>query len=215
MIIVIGKEAALVAAEIVVHTEDNVVAREYESDDLLAGEDARKAENDSESEFMESFLIMLASSGESWERTIKPSPSLDDDLEEEIIIRDEDLYKHLPPKQNTLLHISMAGTWQYADGDASNLVSLWNQWTTSVTTGQTQGFFPGLPASSEAAGSGFIPADRLISDVLPQIKKSHNYGGVMLWSEYYDEQTGYSLAIVEGVGQPNKFYVVLLKIIII
>ncbi|GLJ59551.1 hypothetical protein SUGI_1513900 [Cryptomeria japonica] len=86
-------------------------------------------------------------------------------------------------------------TCQYADGDASNLVNFWNQWTTSVATAQTQGIFLGLPASSEAAGGGFIPTDTLISNVLPQIKTSSNYAGVMLWSKYYDEKTQYSSAI--------------------
>ncbi|GLJ20971.1 hypothetical protein SUGI_0383230 [Cryptomeria japonica] len=104
---------------------------------------------------------------------------------------------------------------QYADGDASDLVNSWNQWTTSITTVQTEGFFLGLPASSAAAGSGFIPTDALITKVLPQVRASPNYGGVMLWSKYYDEQTGYSSAIVEAVRQPNKLYALYLKIIII
>ncbi|GLJ20998.1 hypothetical protein SUGI_0383810 [Cryptomeria japonica] len=91
------------------------------------------------------------------------------------------------------------GQCEYANGDASNLVNSWNQWTTSVTTVETQGFFLGLPASSAAAGSGFIPAATLISDVLPQIKTSSKYGGLMLWNKYYDEQTGYSTAIKGSV----------------
>ncbi|KAJ6879499.1 hypothetical protein NC652_032940 [Populus alba x Populus x berolinensis] len=45
-------------------------------------------------------------------------------------------------------------------------------------------FFPGLPASPEAAGSGFIPVPDLTSNVLPAIKGSDKYGGVMLWSKY-------------------------------
>ncbi|GLJ20986.1 hypothetical protein SUGI_0383570 [Cryptomeria japonica] len=91
------------------------------------------------------------------------------------------------------------GQCEYANGDASNLVNSWNQWTTSVTTVETQGFFLGLPASSAAAGSGFIPAATLISNVLPQIKTSSKYGGLMLWNKYYDEQTGYSTAIKGSV----------------
>ncbi|GLJ20970.1 hypothetical protein SUGI_0383120 [Cryptomeria japonica] len=67
---------------------------------------------------------------------------------------------------------------QYADGDASGLVNSWNQWTTSITTVQTEGFFLGLPASSAAAGSGFIPTDALITKVLPRVRASPNYGGV-------------------------------------
>ncbi|GLJ20995.1 hypothetical protein SUGI_0383760 [Cryptomeria japonica] len=91
------------------------------------------------------------------------------------------------------------GQCEYASGDATTLVSYWNQWITSVTTVQTEGFFLGLPASSAAAGSGFIPAATFISDVLPQIKTSSKYGGIMLWSKYDDEQTGYSSAIKASV----------------
>ncbi|KAG5626699.1 hypothetical protein H5410_011917 [Solanum commersonii] len=53
----------------------------------------------------------------------------------------------------------------------------------------------GLPAAPDAAGSGFIPVDDLTSQVLPTIKGSAKYGGVMLWSKYYDDQTGYSSSI--------------------
>ncbi|CAI9781533.1 unnamed protein product [Fraxinus pennsylvanica] len=55
--------------------------------------------------------------------------------------------------------------------------------------------FLGLPAAPGAAGSGFVPANVLISKVLPTLKGSNKYGGVMLWSKYYDDQTGYSSSI--------------------
>ncbi|KAF7812988.1 acidic endochitinase [Senna tora] len=73
---------------------------------------------------------------------------------------------------------------QYSDGNIDNLLSAWNQWTSSPANQ----VFLGLPASSEAAPSGgFIPADALISQVLPAIKSSSNnkYGGVMLWNSDY------------------------------
>ncbi|KAK6285731.1 hypothetical protein POUND7_011910 [Theobroma cacao] len=57
----------------------------------------------------------------------------------------------------------------------------------------------GLPAAPAAAGSGFIPVADLTSKVLPAIKGSAKYGGVMLWSKYYDDQTGYSSAIKNDV----------------
>lgn len=78
---------------------------------------------------------------------------------------------------------------QYVD-NADNLLSSWNQWIT-VQAGQV---FMGLPAASEAAPSGgFIPADVLTSHVLPSIKTSAKYGGIMLWNKFYDN--GYSSAI--------------------
>lgn len=52
--------------------------------------------------------------------------------------------------------------------------------------------FLGLPASPEAAGNGFIPVFDLTSMVLPAIEGSFKYGGVMLWSKSYDDQSGYS-----------------------
>ncbi|KAK6925927.1 Glycoside hydrolase family 18, catalytic domain [Dillenia turbinata] len=54
--------------------------------------------------------------------------------------------------------------------DANNLFSSWDQWTT-VPAGQV---FLGLPASSDAAGGGYIPADVLTSQVLPGIQGSDN-----------------------------------------
>ncbi|KAJ6868212.1 acidic endochitinase SE2-like [Populus alba x Populus x berolinensis] len=82
---------------------------------------------------------------------------------------------------------------QYVN-DATGLLSAWNQWTTV----QSNQIFLGLPAAPEAAPSGgFIPSDVLISQVLPSIKGSPKYGGVMLWSKQYD--TGYSAAIKGSV----------------
>ncbi|KAG2409510.1 hypothetical protein LR48_Vigan01g098900 [Vigna angularis] len=81
---------------------------------------------------------------------------------------------------------------QYTTGAISNLENAWKQWITSIPADK---IFLGLPASSQAAGSGFIPSADLISQVLPAIKSSAKYGGVMLWSRYYDVQSGYSSSI--------------------
>ncbi|GAV77371.1 Glyco_hydro_18 domain-containing protein, partial [Cephalotus follicularis] len=81
-------------------------------------------------------------------------------------------------------------------GSLSNLVNSWNQWTTNITADK---FFLGLPASPEAAGSGYIDANDLTSTVLPAINGSPKYGGVMLWSRYYDLQSGYSQSILSSV----------------
>ncbi|GAB4858703.1 Acidic endochitinase se2 [Ancistrocladus abbreviatus] len=79
------------------------------------------------------------------------------------------------------------------ESDATNLLSAWNQWTATAA----KQLFLGLPASTSAASSGYIAPDVLISDVLPKIKTSADYGGVMLWSKYYDN--GYSSAIISSV----------------
>ncbi|CAI0442725.1 unnamed protein product [Linum tenue] len=85
---------------------------------------------------------------------------------------------------------------QYSGGSIDGLQNAWDQWTSS---GHAKKIFLGLPAAQEAAGSGFIPPHELISTVLPAIKSSQKYGGVMLWSKFYDEQTGYAKAIKKHV----------------
>ncbi|KAG5231415.1 chitinase family protein [Salix suchowensis] len=64
---------------------------------------------------------------------------------------------------------------QYTSGDITNLEEAWKQWISDIPATK---FFSGLPAFPEAAGS---------------------YGGVMLWSKYYDDQSGYSSSIKAGV----------------
>ncbi|KAH8517689.1 hypothetical protein H0E87_005564 [Populus deltoides] len=81
-------------------------------------------------------------------------------------------------------------------GDIANLEDAWKQWISSIPA---QKIFLGLPAAPDAAGSGFIPVADLTSKVLPAIKGSAKYGGVMLWSKYYDDQTGYSKSIKSRV----------------
>lgn len=85
---------------------------------------------------------------------------------------------------------------QYSSTDIANLENAWKQWIADIPNTKV---FLGLPASPQAAGSGFIPVTDLTSKVLPAIKTSANYGGVMLWSKYYDDQTGYSSSIKSDV----------------
>jgi chitinase len=84
---------------------------------------------------------------------------------------------------------------QYTSGSIDKLVNAWKQWNSIPATK----IFLGLPAAPKAAGSGFIPVDDLTSKVLPAIKGSAKYGGVMLWSKFYDDQTGYSSSIKSSV----------------
>ncbi|KAK8944540.1 Acidic endochitinase [Platanthera zijinensis] len=85
---------------------------------------------------------------------------------------------------------------QYSGGKPTNLEDAWKQWTSGI---RAKVFFLGLPASSDAAGSGFIPSRELTSTVLPVVKGLSKYGGVMLWSRYYDVESGYSKAIHSSV----------------
>lgn len=79
---------------------------------------------------------------------------------------------------------------------ASNLLARWKQWVAAVPT-RSQ-IFLGLPAASGAAPSGgYIPPNVLISQVLPNIKTSAKYGGVMLWNRLFDQT--YSTAIKPSI----------------
>ncbi|XP_054788049.1 hevamine-A-like [Prosopis cineraria] len=77
------------------------------------------------------------------------------------------------------------------DGDTQKLIDSWNQWTTDFTATK---FYVGLPASPEANGSagGYVPIDVLNNEILPVVETNPKFGGVMLWSRYYDNKTRYS-----------------------
>ncbi|KAG1355380.1 putative Hevamine-A [Cocos nucifera] len=85
---------------------------------------------------------------------------------------------------------------KYSWRNMSNLGDAWKRWTSGI---KATNIFLGLPTAPDAAGSGFIPIGDLKSEVLPALKKTSKYGGVMLWSRYYDDQTGYSKAIKSDV----------------
>ncbi|KAK1285009.1 Acidic endochitinase [Acorus calamus] len=85
---------------------------------------------------------------------------------------------------------------QYNSGSVADLLKSWNKWTSSVKATK---FFVGLPASKAAAWSGYIPPNVLKSKVLPIVKKSPKYGGIMLWNRYYDGINRYSYAVKGSV----------------
>lgn len=77
---------------------------------------------------------------------------------------------------------------EYRSGDVTKLIKSWNTWVKSIKATK---IFVGLPAARAAAGSGYIPPNILKSQVLPKVKKSTKYGGIMLWSRYYDKLNRY------------------------
>lgn len=91
-----------------------------------------------------------------------------------------------------------------ADSGVSLLLSSWNLWTSSLTSGK---LFLGLPASPDAESSGgYLPPDVLNSQVLPVIKTTSKYGGVMIWSRYYDVLSNYSSFIINYVSFKNLLF---------
>ncbi|KAE8664044.1 Acidic endochitinase [Hibiscus syriacus] len=87
-----------------------------------------------------------------------------------------------------------AAACQYTSGNVNNLVNSWNRWTSSINAGN---IFLGLPAAPAAAGSGYVPPNVLTSQILPVIKRSSKYGGVMLWNKFFDDS--YSASILASV----------------
>ncbi|XP_038993262.1 acidic endochitinase-like [Hibiscus syriacus] len=85
---------------------------------------------------------------------------------------------------------------QYTPDDTKNLLNSWNQWTSSINA---DNIFLGLPATPATAGSGYIPPNVLTSQILLVIKRSSNYGGVMLWNKFFDDRNGYSASIAASV----------------
>lgn len=81
----------------------------------------------------------------------------------------------------------------YRSGIAG-LIAAWNDWSVYLPEGNQ--LFLGLPAAT-GAGAGYAPPDVIVSQVLPVIRNSPNYGGVMLWSRFYD--TTFSATIQPAV----------------
>ncbi|CDP10880.1 unnamed protein product [Coffea canephora] len=60
-------------------------------------------------------------------------------------------------------------------------------------------FYNNPSSSTAAARNGYVPPQVLKSKVLPLVKRSSKYGGIMLYDRYYDKQSGYSSAVKSSV----------------
>ncbi|KAJ7951243.1 acidic endochitinase-like [Quillaja saponaria] len=85
---------------------------------------------------------------------------------------------------------------QYSSNNGNDFKTVWNKWTSTIPARK---FFVGLPAARAAAGSGYVPSNVFITQVLPFVKNSPKYGGVMLWNRYYDIQSDYSSKIGSSI----------------
>ncbi|KAE9589089.1 putative chitinase [Lupinus albus] len=81
------------------------------------------------------------------------------------------------------------------------LLQSWDKWASLVKSNNS--IFLGLPAAESAAGSGYIPPEVVNSDVLPHIKETSNYGGVMLWDRFRDKDSDFSGKILPYVPKSN------------
>ncbi|KAJ7551366.1 hypothetical protein O6H91_06G011900 [Diphasiastrum complanatum] len=77
-----------------------------------------------------------------------------------------------------------------ANRDQSSGLAAWNKW---VQHTPAEKIFLGLLVSPSATDNGFIPSDVLISSILPHIRSSSKYGGVMFWD--FSGDNGYSSSI--------------------
>ncbi|XP_025677539.2 uncharacterized protein [Arachis hypogaea] len=84
----------------------------------------------------------------------------------------------------------------FVSSSTSGFINAWHQWSNL----KVKKIFLGLPASSDEAASGYIPANLLNSQVLPIIRNSSNYGGIMLWDRYSDVKSRYSDSIEFDTG---------------
>ncbi|EEF50610.1 hevamine-A precursor, putative [Ricinus communis] len=87
-------------------------------------------------------------------------------------------------------------TTMLSSSKPDNFKNSWNKWTSSVSASK---FFVGLPASRAAAGDGYVTTNDLKTQVLPFVKSSSKYGGVMISDKYNDDRTGYSSKIKDSV----------------
>ncbi|KAH7848384.1 hypothetical protein Vadar_002169 [Vaccinium darrowii] len=81
---------------------------------------------------------------------------------------------------------------EYDTNNPNSFKGSWTKWVQSIPA---QKFFVGLPASQAAASNGYIPKEVLINQVLPFVKGSSKYGGVMLYDRFNDLNNKYSDAI--------------------
>jgi chitinase len=84
----------------------------------------------------------------------------------------------------------------YRASNVAGFKAAWSKWTRSLPRSSV---YLGLPAARGAAGSGYVDPTTLVNKVLPIVRRSRNYGGIMLWSRYYDIQTGYSKRVKSAV----------------
>ncbi|KAF3432895.1 hypothetical protein FNV43_RR23997 [Rhamnella rubrinervis] len=87
----------------------------------------------------------------------------------------DDLARNLKAYRNTV-YLSAAPQCPFPDKFLGNALSIAGVFD-FVWTGEG---VLGLPAAHMVAGSGYVPTNVLTSEILPLIRKSPNYGGVML-----------------------------------
>ncbi|XP_021911366.1 hevamine-A-like [Carica papaya] len=81
------------------------------------------------------------------------------------------------------------------NGNSQNLIGSWRTWSALI---DARYFFVGLPGSPQAAKSGYATPHQICKEILPEIRKSKKYGGVMIWSRYWDKISPEIINCVKG-----------------
>ncbi|XP_020091817.1 hevamine-A-like [Ananas comosus] len=86
---------------------------------------------------------------------------------------------------------------EYSARNVQEFKSAWIEWSSS---NHIDAVYLGLPAAPNASGSGYVPPAKLVNDVLPIVQGASRYGGIMLWSRYFDIINNYSSNIHKYVA---------------
>lgn len=78
----------------------------------------------------------------------------------------------------------------------SRLLEGWKNWTDRVPNSKV---FMGLPAYKKSVVTGYVEPTTLKDEILPIIKQTSNYGGILIANRYYDQQYNYSDEIKDSV----------------
>lgn len=76
------------------------------------------------------------------------------------------------------------------NGSFDGMKSAWDEWTAEANVDK---IFAGVTASE--SDQGYVDADDLASEFLPDAEQSPKFGGLMVWYLYTDHQSGYSARI--------------------
>lgn len=104
---------------------------------------------------------------------------------------DKYLHGALSPGQFDYVWVQFYNNNCHCSTNRTGFKSAWRQWNKI----QVKKIFVGLPASPAAAKSGYVTPQVVVSEILPLVKRSVKYGGVMLWDRYNDPKSGYSSQI--------------------
>ncbi|XP_057741709.1 basic endochitinase-like [Arachis stenosperma] len=82
--------------------------------------------------------------------------------------------------------------------DSNNFQRSWNKWTSTINAHK---FYVGLLAAPTNTDKGYVTPETVLNKVLPFVKNSPNYGGVMLWNREMDKNSKFSAKIHDSVNK--------------